>query len=82
VRGFHAAADKLFRRCIVEVYMTTFSVGDQVVIRYGIHEGKRARIITRREKDAYKVKAEDGYILFFSSKGLKLEAGKLGRVMD
>ena len=56
-----------------EVFMTRFSVGEQVIIRYGKHQGKKATIMKTEPSDAYKVKAEDGYILFFSSKGLERE---------
>jgi translation initiation factor IF-1 len=50
--------------------MTRFSVGDRVVIRYGKHQGQRADIIKTPAADVYKVKAEDGFILYYSGKGL------------
>jgi ribosomal protein L24 len=51
--------------------MTRFAVGDQVVIRYGKHEGQTGRIIKTREPNVYEVKVEDGFILFYSEKGLE-----------
>ncbi len=52
--------------------MTQFSVGDQVVIRFGKQQGQKAMILKQSEGDVYKVKVEDGSIHFFSSKGLEL----------
>jgi hypothetical protein len=54
--------------------MTRYSVGDHVNIRYGDHQGQKAIILKIQEGDAYRVKAEDGTILFFSSKGLAASA--------
>ena len=51
--------------------MTHFSVGEQVIIRYGRHEGQKAIILRSQPEDAYRVKAEDGTVLFFTSKGLE-----------
>ena len=53
--------------------MTHFSVGEQVIIRYGRHEGQKATILRSQSGDAYRVKAEDGTVLFFTSKGLEKE---------
>ena len=53
--------------------MTRFAVGDRVVIRYGKHQGQKANIIKSPEAHVYKVKAEDGFILYFSGKGLEGE---------
>ena len=44
--------------------MTHFSVGEQVIIRYGKHEGQKATILRSQPDDAYRVKAEDGTVLF------------------
>jgi hypothetical protein len=54
-----------------EVFMARFSVGEQVIIRYGRDQGQKATIMKSQPGDAYKVKAEDGSILFFSGKGLE-----------
>ena len=51
--------------------MARFSVGEQVIIRYGRHQGQKATVMKSQPGDAYKVKAEDGSILFFSGKGLE-----------
>ena len=59
--------------------MTRFSVGEQVIIQYGKHQGPKATILKSQPADAYKVKAEDGSILFFSSKGLERETGRVQR---
>jgi hypothetical protein len=53
--------------------MTRFSVGEQVIILYGRHQAQKATILRSQPGDAYKVKAEDGTILFYSSKGLEKE---------
>ena len=53
--------------------MARFSVGEQVIIRYGKHQGQKATIMTSQSGDAYKVKAEDGTVLFFIGKGLEKE---------
>jgi hypothetical protein len=51
--------------------MTRFAVGDRVIIRYGAHQGRKANVIKTPEADVYKVRAEDGFILYFSGKGLE-----------
>jgi len=53
--------------------MTHFSVGDRVIIRYGKHRGQEASILKSPEPHVYKVKAVDGFILYYSGKGLKTE---------
>ncbi len=53
--------------------MTSFSVGEQVVILYGRHERQKGVILKTLVPDAYKVRVEDGTILFFSSRGLEKE---------
>ena len=53
--------------------MTHFCVGEQVIIRYGRHQGQKAIILRSQPDDAYRVKAEDGTVLFFTSKGLEKE---------
>ncbi len=56
--------------------MTRFSVGEQVIIRYGRHQGQKATIIQSQEGAVYKVKAEDGFILYYSGKRLEREGVK------
>jgi hypothetical protein len=56
--------------------MRQFAEGDHVVIRYGRHQGKKAIVIKRQLVDGYEVKLEDGFVLFYSAKGL--EDGKIG----
>jgi len=51
--------------------MTHFSLGDLVVIRYGKHQGEKARIIKSIPADDYKIKTEDGFVLFYTGKGLE-----------
>lgn len=53
--------------------MKRFTVGEHVIIRYGKHQGKKATVLANHQVDAYKVKVEDGFILFFSGKGLETE---------
>jgi hypothetical protein len=53
--------------------MIRFSVGDRVIIRYGKHQGQKANIIKTPEAHVYKVRAEDGFILYYHGKGLERE---------
>ena len=53
--------------------MTRFAVGEQVIVRFGRQQGQKATIIKSQPGDAHRVKAEDGTILFFTSKGLVKE---------
>ena len=53
--------------------MTHFAVGDRVLIRYGKRQGRKADIIKSRTAGVYQVKTEDGFILYFSCKGLERE---------
>ena len=62
--------------------MARFSVGEQVIIRYGRHQGQRATIIKSRPSGACKVKLEDGIVLFFTSKGLKKEKERVQKVVS
>jgi ribosomal protein L24 len=54
----------------VKRYSIGFSLGDEVLIRYGQQQGKKAKIIKSQPPDIYKVRVEDGSVLFFSGKGL------------
>ena len=58
---------------VSEVFMTRFSVGEQVIVRFGKEQGQRAKIIQSQPADVYKVKVENGSVLFFSGKGLAKE---------
>jgi hypothetical protein len=60
--------------------MIRFAVEDQVVVRYGKHQGQKGRIIKNQEPDVYEVKVDDGMILFFSGKGLEKLATSVARV--
>ena len=53
--------------------MTSFSVGEQVVIRFGRQQGQKATIIKNQAPEVYLVKVQDGSVLFFSGKGLAKE---------
>jgi hypothetical protein len=61
--------------------MTRFAVGDRVIIRYGKHQGQKANIMKSLEAHAYKVKAEDGFILYYSEKGLAMEKEGASKVV-
>ncbi len=50
--------------------MTRFSVGDRVRVRYGNHEGHAGTVLAAQPPDVYKVKVDEGPVLFFSGKGL------------
>jgi len=58
---------------VSEVFMTRFSVGEQVIVRFGKEQGQRAKIIQSQPADVYKVKVENGCVRFFSGKGLAKE---------
>ena len=51
--------------------MVRFAVGEQVTIRFGKHQGQKAKVLRIEPANVYVVKAEDGYILFYSDKGLE-----------
>lgn len=53
--------------------MTHFSVGDRVIIRWGYQQGHEAKIIKNPQADVFKVKIDDGSVLFFSGKGLEMQ---------
>jgi hypothetical protein len=51
--------------------MTHFSVGQHVIIRYGMQQCQKATILKCGHPDTYMVKVADGSVRFFSSKGLE-----------
>lgn len=53
--------------------MTRFSVGERVIVLYGRQQGQKATIMASQPAEVYKVKVEDGAVLFFSGKGLGKE---------
>jgi ribosomal protein L14E/L6E/L27E len=55
-----------------KAFMRQFEVGEHVVIRYGRHQGKKAIVIKRQLVEGYEVKLEDGFVLFYSAKGLEI----------
>jgi len=61
--------------------MTHFSVGELVIIRYGLQQSQKARILKCGRPDSYMVKVADGSIRFFSSKGLEKENDAIQKVM-
>jgi len=61
--------------------MTYFSIGDHVIVRYGRRQGQMATIMGIQSGDAYRVKVEDGSILFFSSKGLDREKERVEKAL-
>jgi hypothetical protein len=62
--------------------MKGFSVGDRVVIRFGARQGLKGSIIDTQPGHVYKVKVEDGSVLFFSEKGLKGDMEPVRQVVD
>jgi hypothetical protein len=56
-----------------------FSLGEQVIIRFGKRTGKKATIIKVQPADVYEVKAEDGAILFFSAVGIEKDAAPIAK---
>ena len=50
--------------------MRPFSVGEQVVVRYGSRGGQQARVVEKQPADVYKVRFPDGAHLYYSRTGL------------
>ena len=61
--------------------MKRFAVGEQVFIRYGRHQGHKAKIIESQTTDTYRVKVEDGFVLFYSKKELEREKQEVQQVI-
>jgi hypothetical protein len=61
--------------------MTHYCAGDQVVIRFGKRQGQLATIIAGQQANAYKVKAEDGWIVYYSEKGLERKKDEVAPVV-
>ncbi len=59
------------------MFMTHFSVGEAVIIRYGRQQGQKGIIIRSQLADVYMVKVENGSILFYSGKGLEKRKGEV-----
>ena len=58
--------------------MDGFRVGEQVLIRWGTRQGKRATIVKCQPANVYTVRVEDGAVLIFTGKGLEKEKEKQG----
>ena len=65
----------------MEESMIHFSVGEQVIIRYGRHQGQKARIIKSLLADVYRVKEADGFVGFYSGKGLEKEKEEVPQII-
>ena len=55
--------------------MSLFSVGEQVVVRYGARQGQAAEVVERQPAEVYKVRLTDGALLFYGEGGLSRPAG-------
>jgi len=53
--------------------MAHFSVGDEVIIRFGKYQGQKVRVIEVQPADVYEVKVADGHILLYVEEGLEKE---------
>jgi hypothetical protein len=62
--------------------MTYFSEGDRVVLRFGKRQGQKGIIMESQPENVYKVKAEDGFVLFFSWKGIAKESEGVRRAVS
>jgi ribosomal protein L24 len=51
--------------------MTHFAKGDHLIIKWGKQQGKKATVIESQPADVYKLKVEDGWVVFYSGKGLQ-----------
>ena len=63
------------------MFMTHFSVEEQVIIRWGRQLGQKAKILNCLVGDEYKVKIEDGSIGYFIGKGLKKEKERIQQLV-
>ena len=61
--------------------MERLNVGDHVTILYGREQGLKATIMKSLPGDSYKVRVENGYICYYSSKGLTLEDKKKSKLV-
>lgn len=52
--------------------MDRFVVGNQVTIRYGTQRGQKGTIVKNQEANVFRVRLEDGSVLFFCGKGLEM----------
>jgi hypothetical protein len=59
--------------------MDNFDVGEQVTIRWGTQQGKKATILKSQPANVYTVKLEDGAVLIISGKGLEKKEGQRSR---
>ena len=50
--------------------MKPFSLGEQVVVRYGNRGGQQARVVEKQPADVYKVRFPGGALLYYSGAGL------------
>jgi hypothetical protein len=55
--------------------MTHFSLGEEVMVRYGKHQGQMAKFLKCLPANDYKVKVVDGSVCFYTGKGLKTHQG-------
>jgi hypothetical protein len=51
--------------------MERFSEGDTVIIRYGNQQGQGGVIVKNQDADVYRVRLDDGSVLFFCGKGME-----------
>jgi hypothetical protein len=58
--------------------MIDFSLGDHVIIRYGLQQGQKATIVKCRHPDTYLVRVEDGTVRFYSGKGMAKAESEIG----
>jgi ribosomal protein L24 len=63
-----------------EILMTRFSVGEQVIVRYGRQQGQQGAVLKIQPANVYTVKVKDGPILCFSEKGLEQEKERVQEV--
>ena len=60
--------------------MTAFSIGDHVIIRYGLQQSQKATIVKCRHPDTYLVRVDDGTVRFYSGKGLAKADGEIEKI--
>jgi hypothetical protein len=51
--------------------MVRFAVGEQVIIRWGRHQGQTAKVLKNELANVYMVKTGDGFVSSYSDKGLE-----------
>ncbi len=62
--------------------MAGFAVGDRVIIRFGHQQGLKGKVIGSQPAAVYKVRMDNGPVLYFSGKGLAADTEGIQKVVS